>query len=67
MDYDTVATFSQVTSLLMFIALFTGVLVYTFWPGNKERFDDIQKRALDLDDDQPRSSTKSSEGSGGAA
>lgn len=63
MDYDTVATFSQVTSLLMFITLFLGVLVYVFWPGNKKRFDEIQKRALDLDDDQ----AGSSKGSGGAA
>jgi cytochrome c oxidase cbb3-type subunit 4 len=63
MDYDTVATFSQVTSLLMFIALFIAVLAYTFWPGNKERFDDVQKRALGLDDDQTDSSSRS----GGAA
>lgn len=59
MDYDTVATFSQVTSLLMFIALFIAVLAYTFWPGNKERFDEIQKRALDLDEDQDGPSKRS--------
>jgi cytochrome c oxidase cbb3-type subunit 4 len=50
MSYDTVATFSQVTSLLFFIALFIGVLAYTFWPGNKRRFDEAQRRALDLKD-----------------
>ncbi len=48
MSYDTVATFSQVTSLLFFIACFIGVLVYVFWPGNKRRFDEAQRRALDL-------------------
>ena len=48
MTYDTVATFSQVTSLLLFIALFFVVLAYVFWPGNRQRFDDIQRRALDL-------------------
>ena len=49
MTYDVVATFSQVTSLLMFIAMFCAVLAYALWPGNKKRFDDAQKRALDLD------------------
>lgn len=51
MSYDVVATFSQVTSLLMFMALFLGVLAYAFWPANKKRFDDAQKRALDLSDE----------------
>ncbi|MGI9477789.1 MAG: cbb3-type cytochrome c oxidase subunit 3 [Hyphomicrobiaceae bacterium] len=53
MTYDTVATFSQVTSLLLFIALFIVVLAYAFWPGNRRRFDDIQRRALDLKNDTP--------------
>ena len=48
MSYDTVATFSQVASLLLFIALFIAVLAYTFWPGSRKRFDDIQRKALDL-------------------
>lgn len=62
MSYDTVATISQVVSLLMFIALFIGVLVYAFWPGNKQRFDKIQHRALGLDKDESRNSN----GTGGA-
>ncbi len=49
MSYDVVATFSQVTSLLMFMAMFFAVLAYALWPGNKKRFDDAQKRALDLE------------------
>lgn len=49
MTYETIATFSQVTSLLMFIAMFLAVLVYALWPANKARFDAIQKRALGLD------------------
>ena len=48
MTYDTVATISQVTSLLMFIAMFAGVLVYALWPKNGPRFEEAQKRALDL-------------------
>jgi cytochrome c oxidase cbb3-type subunit IV len=50
MTYDTVASVSQVTSLLMFISLFAGVLVYVFWPGNRDRFDAAQRQALELDE-----------------
>jgi cytochrome c oxidase cbb3-type subunit 4 len=50
MTYDTVATISQVVSLLMFVALFLGVLAYALWPDNGPRFDAAQRRALDLDD-----------------
>lgn len=52
MTYDTVATFSQVVSLLMFIAMFIAVLVYALWPSNRGRFEAIQRCALDL---EPRS------------
>ena len=48
MTYDVVARFSQVTSLLLFIALFAGVLVYALWPSNRRRFDEIQRQSLDL-------------------
>jgi len=51
MTYDTVAQFSQITSLFLFIALFIGVIVYAFWPGNRRRFEAAQRQALDLDDD----------------
>ena len=48
MTYDTVATITQVASLLLFIALFIAVLFYVFWPGSRRRFDDAQRRALAL-------------------
>lgn len=48
MTYDQVATFSQVISLLLFIAMFIGVVIYALWPSNAARFDQIQRRALDL-------------------
>lgn len=50
MTYDTVATVSQVVSLLTFVGLFAGVVVYALWPANGPRFDAAQRRALDLDD-----------------
>ena len=52
MSYDTVATWSQVASLLMFIAMFGGVLIYAMWPENKSRFETAQRKALDLDSRQ---------------
>ncbi len=51
MTYDTVAAFSQVTSLLLFVALFVGVVAYAFWPGNRPRLENAQRQALDLDKD----------------
>jgi cytochrome c oxidase cbb3-type subunit IV len=49
MTYETVATFSQVTSLLLFIAMFAGVIAYALWPSNRGRFEQAQRSALDLD------------------
>jgi cbb3-type cytochrome oxidase subunit 3 len=48
MGYDTIATISQVTSLLMFIAMFVAVAVYALWPANGSRFERAQRHALDL-------------------
>lgn len=48
MSYNTIATISQVTSLLMFIAMFAGVLAYALWPKNGARFEEAQRRALDI-------------------
>jgi cytochrome c oxidase cbb3-type subunit IV len=53
MTYDTVATLSQVISLLMFIAMFLGVLAYALWPKNQPRFEEAQRRALDLETRSP--------------
>jgi cytochrome c oxidase cbb3-type subunit IV len=54
MTYEIIATISQVSSLLLFIALFVGVLIYAVWPKNKPRFEDAQRRALDLDQTDTR-------------
>lgn len=52
MTYNTVATVSQVVSLLMFVVLFAGVVIYALWPSNGPRFEAAQRSALDLDDSQ---------------
>jgi cytochrome c oxidase cbb3-type subunit 4 len=53
MSYQTVASFSQVVSLLMFIGMFAAVLAYALWPSNGPRFERIQRQALDLDRKTP--------------
>jgi cytochrome c oxidase cbb3-type subunit 4 len=53
MTYDTIATLSQVASLLIFIAMFLAVLAYALWPKNGVRFEAAQRRALDLDRKPP--------------
>ncbi|MDJ0511939.1 MAG: cbb3-type cytochrome c oxidase subunit 3 [Methyloceanibacter sp.] len=49
MEYEQVASISQVAALIFFIVLFAGVVIYAFWPGNKKRFDEAAK--LPLEDD----------------
>jgi cytochrome c oxidase cbb3-type subunit 4 len=54
MSYQTVASISQVTSLLMFVGIFLVVLVYAMWPANGPRFEEAQRKALDLDQRGPQ-------------
>ena len=49
MTYEQVASITQVAALLLFIALFIGVLVYAFWPGNKKRFEAAARLPLEKD------------------
>ncbi len=53
MKYETIATVSQVLSLLMFVTMFLVVLAYALWPKNGPRFDAAQRRALDLNKASP--------------
>jgi cytochrome c oxidase cbb3-type subunit 4 len=49
MTYEDVRSFVGVAGMLLFIILFVGVLIYTFWPGNKKRFD--HARYIPMEDD----------------
>ncbi len=51
MDYETVVTITQTAALLFFIALFLGVVIYVFWPGNKKKFDEASR--LPFEQDEP--------------
>jgi len=52
MNYESVATVTQVGAMVFFIALFIGVLVYVFWPGSKKRFEKDAEIPLQKDPDQ---------------
>jgi cytochrome c oxidase cbb3-type subunit 4 len=58
MEYEQVASISQVAALIFFIVLFAGVVLYAFWPGNKKRFDEAAK--LPLEDDPEADNQKDS-------
>jgi len=49
MTYEQVASISQVVALIFFVALFAGVLLYAFWPGNKKRFEEAARLPLEKD------------------
>ncbi|HEU4476755.1 MAG TPA: cbb3-type cytochrome c oxidase subunit 3 [Methyloceanibacter sp.] len=49
MTYEQVASITQVAALLLFVALFIGVLIYAFWPGNKKRFERAARLPLEQD------------------
>ena len=51
MTYEQVAGITQVAALLFFIALFVGVVIYAFWPGNKKRFEEAARLPLEKDPD----------------
>jgi cytochrome c oxidase cbb3-type subunit 4 len=52
MNYETVASTTNIVALLFFIALFVGVVIYAFWPGNEKQFEEDAKIPLQKDDDQ---------------
>jgi cytochrome c oxidase cbb3-type subunit 4 len=52
MTYEQVSNYAQVTALLFFLALFVGVVIYAFWPGNKKRFEKDAEIPLQKDPDQ---------------
>ena len=51
MNYDSAVVVSQITALFLFITLFIGVLIYTFWPSNRAKFDRAASLPLAKDPD----------------
>jgi cytochrome c oxidase cbb3-type subunit 4 len=52
MTYEQVSGITQIAALIFFIALFVGVVIYAFWPGNKKRFKEDAEIPLQNDPDQ---------------
>lgn len=50
MTYETIAAFTQSLSLLIFFALFIGVVIYAVWPGNSRTFEHASRMPLDSDE-----------------
>ena len=50
LDHSTLVAFSKSWGLFYIMALAAGVLVYTFWPKNRKRFDRAKKSILDEGD-----------------
>jgi cytochrome c oxidase cbb3-type subunit IV len=54
MTHESVTQISQIVALIFFFALFIGVIVYVFWPGNKRKFDEAARLPLeDEKNDKP--------------
>lgn len=51
-DHTSVVAFSKSFGLFYLIALSIGVLVYAYWPSNKQRFDEAADSIIH-DEDKP--------------
>lgn len=49
-DHTTLVAFAKSWGLFYLIAMAIGVLIYTFWPSNRKRFDKAKKSILSEDD-----------------
>ena len=52
MSYETIVQASQIASLILFIGLFAAAVLYAFWPGNRQAFDEAARLPLAKDDDE---------------
>lgn len=48
--HDTLVAFAKSGGLFYFIAFSIGVLIYTFWPSNRKKFDRAKHQILDGED-----------------
>jgi cytochrome c oxidase cbb3-type subunit 4 len=54
MTYEQATHFAQTWGLALLVLLFVGVLIYAFWPGNRERFKRAAQTPLADEDDNGR-------------
>lgn len=48
--HDTLVAFAKSGGLFYFIAFSIGVVIYTFWPSNRKKFDRAKHGILDWED-----------------
>ena len=51
-EHETLVWFSKSFGLFYLLGLSVIVVIYTYWPANKKRFDEAAKAIL-LDEDKP--------------
>lgn len=52
LDHGSVVAFAKSFGLFYLIALSVGVLIYAYWPSNKQRFEDAARNIIH-DEDKP--------------
>ncbi len=54
MDIQTLHMISGTAGLLIFVALFIGMLFYALWPANQKQFDRAARSVLEKDGKGPK-------------
>lgn len=49
-DHESLVAFAKSWGLFYLIGFTIAVLIYTFWPSNRKKFDRAKKSILDQDD-----------------
>ena len=53
MTYEAIRGLAGMAGLLLFIGMFTLVLVYVLWPGNRADFERARRLPLENDPQEP--------------
>lgn len=54
MTYDQATHFAQTWGMALLVILFVGVVIYAFWPGNRDKFKRAAHTPLENEDDDGR-------------
>ncbi|MBF0625216.1 MAG: cbb3-type cytochrome c oxidase subunit 3 [Magnetococcales bacterium] len=49
MEFETINRLAKEFALVWFFLLFVGIVLWAFWPGNRKRFEQAGRMALDDD------------------
>jgi cytochrome c oxidase cbb3-type subunit 4 len=50
MTYESAQAIFGMAGLIIFVTLFTGVVAFVLWPGNKKGFEEASRIPLERDD-----------------